>query len=77
MLTSRAKESVQLHRDLRLLVNLIETRVSCFFLFRQKKVVELLEKNYRIHCSVHNKVIRKKIKIHLKNMNLMFVDRTD
>lgn len=25
--------------------------------FRQKKVVELLEKNYRIHCSVHNKVM--------------------
>ncbi len=59
-------------------MNFIETRVSCFFIiFRQKKVVELLEKNYRIHCSVHNKVIRKKIKIHLKNMNLMFVDRTD
>ena len=29
-------------------------------IFRQKTVVELLEKNYRIHCSVHNKVIRKK-----------------
>ena len=26
------------------------------FVFRQKKVIELLDKNYRIHCSVHNQV---------------------
>ena len=31
---------------------------SVLSLFRQKKVMELLEKNYKIHCSVHNKVTR-------------------
>jgi hypothetical protein len=30
--------------------------INLIFLFRQKKVVELLDKNYRIHCSIHNKV---------------------
>lgn len=25
--------------------------------FKQKKVIELLEKNYKIHCSVHNKTV--------------------
>ncbi|CAF0938699.1 unnamed protein product [Rotaria sordida] len=25
--------------------------------FKQKKVIELLEKNYRIHCSIHNKTV--------------------
>jgi len=55
-------------------VNLIETRVSCFFIFRQKKVVELLEKNYRIHCSVHNKVIKNTFEKSEFNVR---VDRTD
>jgi len=34
--------------------------------FKQKKVVELLEKNYRIHCSVHNKPVPNDLDIKAK-----------
>ncbi|CAF4630248.1 unnamed protein product, partial [Rotaria magnacalcarata] len=32
----------------------------------QKKVIELLEKNYRIHCSVHSKIVPTDFNIKVK-----------
>jgi hypothetical protein len=51
-------------------------RKMIFWIFRQKKVVELLEKNFRIHCSVHNKVIEKR-KFFEQNSSISSLDCTE